>query len=56
LTILAFLQNGEKEEDWSTEAWKSLSTMGVMLCPLKDREELDKLFHTDDVISFWLFS
>ena len=40
------------------EAWKSPSTIGVMLRPLvdKDREELNKLLHTDDVISMHLLS
>ena len=54
--IPAFLRNGEEEEDWSTEAWKSPSTMGVMLHPSEDktREELDKLLHTDDIISMRL--
>ena len=57
-TIPAFLLNGEEEEDWSTEAWKSPSTMGVLLHHSEDktREELDKLLHTSDVISMRLLS
>jgi hypothetical protein len=55
-TTPLFLQNGEEEEDWSTEAWKSPSTVGVMLRPSEDREELDKLLHTSDVISMRLLS
>jgi hypothetical protein len=51
-----FLRNGEEEEDWSTEAWKSPSTVGVMLRPSEDRKELDKLLHTSDVISIRLLS
>jgi hypothetical protein len=27
-----------------------------MLCPLEDREELDRLLHTNSMISIWLLS
>ncbi|KAI0267538.1 hypothetical protein BGY98DRAFT_1102004 [Russula aff. rugulosa BPL654] len=55
-TTPQFLQNGEEEKDWSMEAWKSPSTVGVMLRPPEDREELDRLLHTNDVISMHLLS